>query len=402
MSATTAVASFFFGCTAITQSSSATRAIAAPSNASRTDRAGARATCHAGRQTIGGSSFHARGLGRFDEQFHVVPASGGRDPQPVARAAALKGASWLPDSSGIVSSSSAGSTLIYPPTFNLRRVGRDGTGDHAITFGDISYTEPNVNKSGTILTTCTRAQSNIWRSPVSGSPTENTRAAVRVTRQSGQVQTPSVSPNGKEVVYLSDSGGHANLWITRTDGTGIPRQITFERDPMTTIGFRYGPRARTGSPSSSAVIVLRSGPSTLTDGELSETVARGIAPCWSPDGRGSITRRWTTTRNGASKRSLPRAARRWSSAPDPDCPRACRWSRRALLRHALAADGRTLGLGVSARKPGGRCVSCADACRGFADACVEALCEHRVVSRWTPARVTHRQRRHVQYLCAFR
>jgi serine/threonine protein kinase len=228
--------------------------------------------------------FHARGLGRFDEQFHVVPASGGRDPQPVARAAALKGASWLPDSSGIVYSSSTGSTLIYPPTFNLRRVGRDGTGDHAITFGDISYTEPDVSKSGTILTTCTRAQSDIWRFPVSGSPTENTRAAVRVTRQSGQVQTPSVSPNGKEVVYLSDSGGHANLWITRTAGTGIPRQITFERDPMTTIGVPVW------SPGENriAFIVSRDRIAIWTvnsDGRgLSETVARGIAPCWSPDG----------------------------------------------------------------------------------------------------------------------
>jgi Tol biopolymer transport system component len=56
-----------------------------------------------------------------------------------------------------------------------------------------------------------------------------------VTRQTGQVQTPSASPDGAELVYLSDNGGHANLWVIRTDGTRA-RQITFERDPAVTIG----------------------------------------------------------------------------------------------------------------------------------------------------------------------
>jgi Tol biopolymer transport system component len=185
-----------------------------------------------------------------------------------------------------VYSSSAGSTLIYPPTFNLRRVGHDGTGDRALTFGDISYTEPDVSKSGTILTTRIRAQSDIWRFPVTGSPTENTRAAIRVTRQSGQVQTPSVSRNGNEVVYLSDNGGHANLWIAKTDGSGIPRQITFEQDPSTTIGIPVW------SPGENRIAFIVSGRETISiwtvnsDGRgLRQTIARGIAPCWSPDGK---------------------------------------------------------------------------------------------------------------------
>jgi Tol biopolymer transport system component len=77
---------------------------------------------------------------------------------------------------------------------------------------------------------------DIWEFPISGSPADNTRAGVRITHQTGQAQTPSLSPDGKELVYLSDSGGRGNLWVVRTDGSTI-RQITFERDPNVSIGL---------------------------------------------------------------------------------------------------------------------------------------------------------------------
>ena len=159
-----------------------------------------------------------------------MPASGG-EPITVAQQSDLNGFAWLPDSSGLVYSSSAGSTVSYPPVFNLRTVGRDGTGDRQLTFGEVSYSEPDVTASGAVVATRTRTiQSDIWRFPVDGSPAENTSAAVRVTRQTGLAQTPSVSPDGTEVAYLSDSGGHGNIWVVKTDGSGA-RQITFERDP---------------------------------------------------------------------------------------------------------------------------------------------------------------------------
>jgi serine/threonine protein kinase len=227
---------------------------------------------------------HTRGIGRFNEHLHIVPASGGHEPTLIARASAIRGVSWLPDSSGVVYSSSAGSTVPYPSTFNLRRVNRDGTGDRALTFGDVSFVEPDVHVSGKVLASRIRGQSDIWRFPTSGSPAENTNNAIRVTRQSGQVQVPSVSPDGTEVVYLSDNGGHGNLWVTKTDGSGAARQITFERDPGTTIGVPLW------SPVDNriAFVVSRDRISIFvvnSDGRnLRELVPRGLAPCWSPDG----------------------------------------------------------------------------------------------------------------------
>ena len=66
-------------------------------------------------------------------------------------------------------------------------------------------------------------QSDIWKFPVTGSPAENTRRGLRITHQTGQAQTPSVSPDESEVVYLSDSGGHGNVWVARTDGSAFVR-----------------------------------------------------------------------------------------------------------------------------------------------------------------------------------
>ena len=228
--------------------------------------------------------FHTRGLGRFVEHLHIVSAVGGHEPTLIAQASAIRGVSWLPDSSGVVYSSAAGSTVPYPPTFNLRRVNRDGTGDRALTFGDSSFVEPDVHASGKVLATRIRGQSDIWRFPIGGSPADNTRSAIQVTRQSGQVQTPSVSPDGTEVVYLSDNGGHGNLWVTKTDGSGSARQITFERDPATTLGVPLW------SPVDNriAFIVSRDRISIFvvnSDGRnLHELVPRGLAPGWSPDG----------------------------------------------------------------------------------------------------------------------
>jgi len=49
------------------------------------------------------------------------------------------------------------------------------------------------------------------------------------------VQTPSPSPDDKELVYLSDSGGHGNLWILNLVD-GKTRQLTFHRDPKIAVG----------------------------------------------------------------------------------------------------------------------------------------------------------------------
>ena len=61
------------------------------------------------------------------------------------------------------------------------------------------------------------------------------QTAVRVTHQTSDVLTPTAGPGDQELAFLSDRGGHANLWVINF-GNGTLRQITNERDPKVTIG----------------------------------------------------------------------------------------------------------------------------------------------------------------------
>jgi serine/threonine protein kinase len=171
----------------------------------------------------------------FDDDVFVAPAGGGEPHRVVHDRSMLRGFAWAADSRSLIYSSSRGTTMLYLPSFNLWTVGLEGGETRQLTFGEISYVQPEINPAGEALASQVRMQFNIWKYPVDGSPVENVRRAVQITRQTGQVQTPSLGPGDKEMVYLSDSGGHSNLWIIKLD-SGETRQITFERDPEKPVG----------------------------------------------------------------------------------------------------------------------------------------------------------------------
>jgi Tol biopolymer transport system component len=219
----------------------------------------------------------------FEVALEMVAVRSG-ERREITRDSALNGFSWLPDSAGFVYSSSRGSTMLYPPVCNLRTIARDDSGDRALTFGDDSYIDPDAHSTGSLVVSRVRMRSDIWKFPIAGSPAENTRNATRITRQSGQVQTPSVSPDGTRVVYISDNGGHANLWVTSTDGSSV-RQITFETDLRVSVGVpMWSPRGDV-----IAFVMNRHGQGGLwtvrPDGTELHHIVRGWAPCWSSDGR---------------------------------------------------------------------------------------------------------------------
>ena len=83
---------------------------------------------------------------------------------------------------------------------------------------------------------------------------------------------------------MSETGGHTNLWITRTDGSGT-RPITFESDAAVAVGLPVW------SPRGDQIAFVRSHAGTAAlwairpDGRGLRQVVRGWAPAWSADGR---------------------------------------------------------------------------------------------------------------------
>ena len=77
----------------------------------------------------------------FLTTLFVVDASGG-EPRTVLDEFYYQGATWLSDGSGFVVSSSQGSLMSYPPTYNLWRVPLDDSPPVQLTFGEASARAP--------------------------------------------------------------------------------------------------------------------------------------------------------------------------------------------------------------------------------------------------------------------
>src|SRR5713226_3967021 len=85
---------------------------------------------------------------RFD--IFVAPATGGEPHQVTHENNMISGFVWLPDSTGIIYSSSRGGTTPYLPMLGLWQVAlRDGS-VRQVTSGETSYTSPDISRSGAI------------------------------------------------------------------------------------------------------------------------------------------------------------------------------------------------------------------------------------------------------------
>jgi Tol biopolymer transport system component len=223
---------------------------------------------------------------RFD--VFVVPADGGAPRQLTQENNMINGFAWLPDSSSIMFSSSRGNTMPYLPASGLWQIALRDQSVRQVTSGETSYVNPDIGQSGEVVAGRQRMQTDIWKFPSDGTPEDNVRRGARLTHQTGQVLTPTAGPADKEVAFLSDSGGHANLWVVNTEN-GELRQITHERDPEVSMGVPVW------SPDGRAIVFVSSrGNKGLTfgvwlvnpDGSNLRSVANpGLGPAWSHDGR---------------------------------------------------------------------------------------------------------------------
>ena len=221
----------------------------------------------------------------FDYDVFYVPAEGG-SPQAITQDGnPLAGFAWNPDGSGVVYSSSRGDTVLYLRTMNLWSVQMGGKNLRQLTFGETSYISPDLDRHGNLVATRRHIQFDIWRYPVDGDPKENVRRGMQITHQTGTVQTPSAGPGDHELVYLSDSGGHGNLWVLNLE-TQENREVTFERDPQIAIGVPVW------SPDGKHIAYVKRGVSGWNvdqwlmnpDGSDAHKVSDGGGwACWSPD-----------------------------------------------------------------------------------------------------------------------
>lgn len=266
---------------------------------------------------------YVRGHTNSYEVF-VVSLDRGEPRQLTEHGARLDGLTWASDGSSVIFSSSRGSTSWYLPAMNLWRVGVEGGGLHQLTFGEASYTYPDINARGTLVVERVHREYDIWRYPIDQSPIDNVRRGVRLTQQTSAIHTPSLAPADTDVVYLSDGGNHANLWVMNLQ-TQQARQITYETDPAVRVGLPLW------SPDGRHIAYFRSSESSWDyflvnpDGSNPRLLAQRAAwAAWSPDSQwlyfsdypvGSHLRKVRVT-GGAAEPVRSDSATRVAIAPD--------------------------------------------------------------------------------------
>jgi Tol biopolymer transport system component len=222
----------------------------------------------------------------FRWDIHVVAADGATPPVPVTNESRfIAGLAWLPDGAGIVYASSRGSTIPYLPPLALWEVLlKGGTPPRQLTPAEVSYEYPDVHESGLVSAARLQMRFDVWKYPLGAG--SGVQPGVQVTRQTGQVLTPTAAPDGHHIAYLSDSGGHANIWVM--SATDPPRQITFENEPTVAIGLPiWSPDGRwIAFVSSRGNAAINFGVWLVRpDGsELHQLVPKGLGVAWSADG----------------------------------------------------------------------------------------------------------------------
>jgi Tol biopolymer transport system component len=171
---------------------------------------------------------------------------------------------------------------------NLWKIPLDGGAHTQLTFGESSYESPDLGSQGRLVVSRRRAQANVWRFPIMGEPAENARRGTPITRQTGIVQTVTASPDETQLAFLSDNGGHANVWIARAADDEM-RPLTRETAARVVIAVPvWSPRGdwinflsnRNSSTADVSLWLIRPDGSDARDlGVI------GAWTCWSPDGR---------------------------------------------------------------------------------------------------------------------
>ncbi len=169
------------------------------------------------------------------DDIYLVPSAGGAPRSLTRESTLMSGLTWLPDGSHLVYSSARGNTLLYLPTLHLWEISKSGGEPRQLTFGESGDENPDMDRAGRLLVSRKHMEFDIWKFPVEGNPAENVGRGLRITNQTGQVQTPTLDPTDHEMAYLSDSGGHTNVWVLPLGG-GQRRQIIFEKDPTMVMG----------------------------------------------------------------------------------------------------------------------------------------------------------------------
>jgi tricorn protease len=115
-------------------------------------------------------------------------------------------------------------------------------------------------------------------------PTEDVGDLVQITDSPSRDQTPTYSPDGRWIAFVSDASGREEIHVISSDGAGPTRKIT-DLDALKS-AFAWSPDSKSIAFTSSDAKLRVVDVETMKASVLAESKYGGIgAPVWSPDGK---------------------------------------------------------------------------------------------------------------------
>ncbi len=167
--------------------------------------------------------------------LYVVGVSGNHLKQLTSEGRDLRGLDWSADGKQIIFASRR-----RGGAYELRSISSEGGESASLPSDTASASDPAVSRRGDFVAFVESEENwNIWRVPLVGS---HIGKPVRFLASSGQNHSPSYSPDGKIIAFVSDRSGSPEIWLSDSSGTAL-RQLTHFAGPW--LGtIRWSPDSR--------------------------------------------------------------------------------------------------------------------------------------------------------------
>jgi Tol biopolymer transport system component/predicted Ser/Thr protein kinase len=233
------------------------------------------------------------GPGFLSQDIFLVNVSSGEPKRLTFDNCNIAGLSWTSDGREIIFSSNRGGL------FALWRISSAGGEPQPVTSAGGDSLSPTISRHGNRLAYVhMKVNSNIWRTAATQSKLHGASPTKLIDSTRGQWQ-PEYSPDGKNIVFVSDRSGSQEIWACDSSGSGAIQLTSFRGPPTGTPRWSPdGQRIAFDSRASghSDIYVMNRDGGALA--KLTTDQAESVAPSWSRDGRWIY---FTSDRSGQSQ-----------------------------------------------------------------------------------------------------
>lgn len=221
-----------------------------------------------------------RGIVGGVEDIYVVPTSGGEPSQVTTDSTTIYGLTWSQDGSEIIYSARRGGVN------GLWRIDADGSSPSLVRSASEGTFFKHPTLSGKRLAyTQQSAQLDIWA--LARSSQSDAFQAEKVVSSTQEDTSPSISPDGNQLAFISDRSGTSEVWVTEMDGSSSTQVTSMDGPNIRSVtwsstGKRLCFVARRNGGGSNLFGVPASGGALS---QFTDTSAEVLAPRWGPDGR---------------------------------------------------------------------------------------------------------------------